>query len=368
MLAFDWHLDLSWNALEWNRDLGLPAAEVRKREAGQTGKARGNSTVTFSEMRRGRVAVTSATLLARFDRAPNPLPQQPKSGFCTPEASYATAQGQLAYYHALEKAGTIRILRDWPSLESHTRQWQAYDAKAGNNGAGTDSPPLGFVISMEGADPILAPDQLEEWWSAGLRIISLSHYGVSRYSHGTGTPGPLTELGIALLKAMEKRGMVLDLTHLADQAMDQAMDIFGGTVLASHSNCRALVNRQRQLTDDNIRRITKRGGVIGAAFDAWMLDEAWVQGTAKERAATLSTVVDHIDRVCQLAGDVKHSALGTDLDGGFGTEQSPADLDTIADLQKIPALLENRGYKKDDIEGIMYRNWLELMRKAWTGK
>src|SRR5262249_2635443 len=146
--------------------------------------------------------------------------------------------------------------------------WQAY-VDGGKVGAG---PPLGFVISMEGADPILAPDDLDDWWDAGLRIVSLSHYGNSRYSHGTGSPGPLNEPGHAPLRAMARRGMILDVTHLADEAMDQVFDVFGGTVLASHHNCRTLVDRQRQLRDADIRRIAERNGVIGAALDCWMLD------------------------------------------------------------------------------------------------
>jgi membrane dipeptidase len=372
MLIFDWHLDLSWNGLEWNRDLTLPVAEIRRREkaAGFTGQGRGTGTVSLPALREGRVAVVSATLLARHDRAGPVLPFMPKSGFDSAEASYATAVGQLAYYRALERRGHIRILKDWPSLDRHVREWQAFDAApAGSAAAVGGPPPLGFIISMEGADPILSPEDLGEWWDAGLRIVSLSHYGTSRYSHGTGTPGPLTEQGPAMLRAMEKRGVILDVTHLADEAMDQVFDLFGGVLLASHHNCRSLVDRQRQLRDSDIRKIVARGGVIGAAMDNWMLDPDFVQGgdpSQKPRRATLATVADHIDRVCQIAGSARHAALGTDLDGGYGFEQSPADLDTIADLQKLPAILERRGYSPADIRGIMHGNWLDLMNRAWA--
>jgi membrane dipeptidase len=222
---------------------------------------------------------------------------------------------------------------------------------------------------MEGADPILSPADVADWWAAGLRIVSLSHYGNARYSHGTGKPGGLNEDGPVLLREMERVGMVLDVTHLADDAMDQALDQFGGTVIASHHNCRVLVDRQRQLRDSDIRKIVARGGVIGASFDAWMLDPDCGQGPGKvRRVATMETVADHIDHVCQLAGSAKHSAIGSDLDGGFGTEQSPADVDTIADLQKLPAILERRGYSADDIRGIMHGNWLDLMRRSWSGR
>jgi membrane dipeptidase len=170
------------------------------------------------------------------------------------------------------------------------------------------------------------------------------------------------------LQAMERRGMILDVTHLADEAMDQVFDQFGGVVLASHHNCRALVDRQRQLRDEDITRIVARGGVIGAAFDNWMLDIDCKQGQDHiRRVATLEDVVNHIDHVCQLAGSTRHAAIGTDLDGGFGTEESPANLDTIADLQKLPEILARRGYSSADIRGIMHGNWLELMRREWQG-
>jgi membrane dipeptidase len=364
MLTFDWHLDLAWNALEWNRDLTLPVAEIRRREVERniTGPGRGTNTVSLPALRDGQVAVVSATILARHDRDWRPLGFIPKSGYESAEASNAMGLAHIAYYRALERRGLVRILTDWPSLDTHVREWRAL-------GSGEQNvPPLGFVISMEGADPILSPEDVPQWWAAGLRIVSLSHYGNGRYSHGTGTPGGLNEQGPALLGEMERAGMILDVTHLADDAMDQALDLFGGTVLASHHNCRALVDRQRQLRDSDIRKIVARGGVIGASFDVWMLDPGCGQGPGNvRRVATMESVADHLDHVCQLAGSAKHSAIGTDLDGGFGTEQSPADLDTIADLQKLPAILDRRGYSAADVEGIMHGNWLTLMRRAWGG-
>ena len=220
---------------------------------------------------------------------------------------------------------------------------------------------------MEGADPVLHPEQIQEWWDAGLRIIGPAHYGVSPYAHGTGTEGGLFPQGPALLKEMSRVGMILDVTHLSDQCFDEALDIYEGPVLASHHNCRALVPDQRQLADEHIKKLISRGAVIGAAMDTWMLVPGWVRGKTRPEDVnvTLSTVVDHIDRVCQMAGNCRHSALGTDLDGGFGKEQSPLDLDTIADLQKVPDLLRQRGYKEADVTAIMYGNWVRFFREAW---
>jgi membrane dipeptidase len=161
--------------------------------------------------------------------------------------------------------------------------------------------------------------------------------------------------------------MILDVTHLADESFWQAVDLFEGPVLASHNNCRALVPGDRQFSDDQIRYLIQRDSVIGAAFDAWMLCPGWIKDGLSNPTVSLEAVIDHIDHVCQLAGNARHAAIGTDLDGGFGKEQCPYDLDTIADLQKIPALLSSRGYREKDIEAIMYGNWVRFFQRAWTG-
>lgn len=356
-LVFDAHLDLAWNAIDWNRDLKHPVTELRRREIDGRiqGKGRGENTVSFPDLRRGRVGLFIATLLARLHR-PGLMPAI--SRYDTMDAAYAAAMGQLYYYHALVEQGYLRWVKDGASLDAHVRAWT--DGDAANE-------PLGFILSMEGADPVLSPEQIPHWWDAGLRIIGPAHYGVSPYAHGTGTEGGLFAQGPALLREMERVGMILDVTHLSDQCFDEAMDLYGGPVLASHHNCRALVPDQRQLTDEHIRKLIARGAVIGAAFDTWMLVPGWIRGQTMpaDVGVTMNTVVDHIDRVCQLAGNCRHAGLGTDLDGGFGKEQSPMDLDTIADLVQFPELLRKRGYKDEDVTAILSGNWVRFFRSAW---
>jgi membrane dipeptidase len=358
-LIFDAHLDLAWNALDWNRDLRLPCADIRRREIeqGMTTKGRGVGTVSFAELRRGRVGVFIATLLPRLVR-PGLMPAAQR--YESMEAAYAAMQGQMAYYRLLEQRGLLRWIKDWPALDAHVRRWTTTEDVA--------TEPLGFILSMEGADPVLAPEQVEEWFQAGLRIIGPAHYGVSPYAHGTGTEGGLFPQGRPLLKEMERVGMVLDVTHLADQSFDEALDCYGGPLLASHHNCRALVPDQRQLTDDQIQRLVRRGAVIGAALDTWMMVPGWVRGQTgpEDVGVRLEHIVDHIDRVCQIAGNSRHAAIGTDLDGGFGREQSPMDLDTIADLQRLPELLRRRGYDAPAITSILYGNWVRFFRDAWA--
>ena len=356
MLIIDAHLDLSWNALQGNRDLLRSAYTIRTQEVGTPGKGRAQGTVAFPDMRQGRLAVSVVTLFARCTGHP-----APHSDYASPVQSYGVAQGQLAYYRGLEHEGHIRIIADRAKLDSHIADWEAWEGIESD-----DTPPLGFVISMEGADPILKPDQLEEWVGGGLRLLGLTHYGPGRYAGGTGTELGLTEIGPPLLTEMQRLGVILDLTHCSDQAFWEALEHYEGLVLASHNNCRALVPHQRQFSDEQLQAIFDRDGVIGVAFDAWMLQPGWVSGQSTNEAVTLNTVVDHMDHVCQLADNSRHAGIGTDLDGGYGREQSPCDLDTIADLQKLAGLLADRGYNDDDIGAIMHRNWLRLLRQAWS--
>jgi len=350
MMVVDSHLDLAMNALNWNRDLRLSAHETRSLEAGMTEKGRAAGTVGFPDMRAGKVAVSSATLIARVAWPGTNVP-----GYRTPEIAYAHAMGQLAHYRLLEEQGDVRVLEYLADLEGHLAEWQ--EPVQG-------TPPLGFWISMEGADPIISPDQVGEWWDDGLRMVSLCHYGVSAYSHGTGMPGGLLPDAYPLLDEMAEVGMVLDVSHLADEALFQALDAFDGRVAASHHNCRALVPGDRQLTDEQIRLLVQRDAVIGAALDAWMIVPDWVKGETQPEAASMEDYVNHIDHVCQLAGNARHAAIGSDLDGGYGIEQTPHDLDTIADLQKVPDLLRRRGYSESDIGLIMHGNWLRFLRET----
>jgi len=352
VLTFDGHLDLSLNAVNWDRNLDLDVYEIREREAQMAEKGRACGTVTLPELRKAEMAVCLATVIDRTAR-----PGSPASGSACQEISYAKAQGQMAYYRVLEAQGKIRILTDWPTLDSHFRAWQQRGVQE----------PLGFILSMEGADPIVWPDQVHHWYAQGMRVVGPSHYGVSAYAYGTGTQGGLTDLGRALLGEMDAAGMILDLTHLSEPAFWESLERFPGRVLASHNNCRALVPGDRQFSDEQLKAIFARDGVIGVALDAWMLYPGWIIGQTSNTVVTMEAVAEQIDHICQLAGTARYVGIGSDLDGGYGTEQCPCDLNTIADLQKIPGLLHKRGYAEADIEAVMHGNWLRYFRDAWQG-
>jgi len=221
---------------------------------------------------------------------------------------------------------------------------------------------------LEGADSIVTINHLERAYNYGLRAVGPAHYGPGRYAQGTDATGFMGEKGRELLKEMERLGIILDATHLCDDSFWEAMGNFNGHVWASHNNCRALVNHNRQFSDEQIKELISRGAVIGAALDAWMMLPGWERGVSTPIGmnCNLEVMIDHIDHVCQLAGNALHVGIGSDLDGAFGREQCPYDLETIADEQKIPVLLKKRGYIDLDIENIMHGNWLRFLRKAWA--
>jgi membrane dipeptidase len=356
MFTIDAHLDLSMNAMEWNRDLTCPLAEINAREQEMTDKPdRGNGTVSLPELRKGNVGLVVATQIARFVAPGNPLP-----GWHSPEQAWAHTQGQLAWYRAMEKQGELKQIRNWQELEAHLAYWNAGENKS--------QKAIGYILSLEGADSIVSLDYLETAYQNGLRALGPAHYGPGRYAYGTDSSAPLSQQGKDLLRKMDELGIILDATHLCDLAFWDALDHFQGPVWASHNNCRALVDHNRQFSDEMIKALIARGAVIGGVFDAWMLSPGWIRGksTPKERNVTLNTLLNHFDHICQLAGNANHIGIGSDLDGAFGKEQCPADLESIADLQKIPDLLRARGYSEEDVQQVMHGNWLRFLKKAWS--
>ncbi len=354
---FDAHLDLAWNALYFNRDLLASVADVRKSEQGMTDElARGRGVLTLPEMRRARVPVCAATVMGRSGPAQAPLPtfRRTELDYRNQAIAYSHAKGQLAYYRLLEEQGHLRLITTQRQLKTHWEDWQKAPWTA----------PLGIILSMEGADPIVHPDQVQAWWNDGLRAVGPAHYGRSQYAHGTATDGPLSAAGVWLLEEMGRVGMVLDATHLSDQSFAQAMDLYRGPVLASHHNCRALVPGDRQFTDEQFRLLISRGAVIGTAFDSWMLYPGWKRGETDPKVVGIDAIADHIDHLCQIAGSARHCAIGTDLDGGYGTEQTPRDLETYTDVHKLEDILARRGYNSPEIDGIFFGNWLRFYGAA----
>ena len=356
MLMIDGDYPMAHGGVLMDRDLTLPIDQVRSQPAmpgGREDRTRPGTMASIPEMRRSGMAVA----LVKINRCI--LRDGHDHGEVrTDHHAYSSGMAQLGYYQILEAMGESRLLKTAAEFREHMAEWQDADSY--------DGLPVGMVLGMEGADPIVWPEQVHEWHEAGLRVISLSHYGVSRYSHGTGTgtDGGLMPPGPALLREMDKLGMILDVSHTSDESVRQELDVFEGPVLASHQNCRSVTPGERQFPDHQIKRIIERGAVIGHSMDTYML---WTKGVdwanipsrrpfSKEEV-TLERIIDNIDHVSQLAGNTLYSAIGGDTDGQSGAIGAPKEVDTIHDYLKIADLMERRGYKQNDIDNIMWKNW-----------
>jgi membrane dipeptidase len=354
MFILDAHLDLSMNAMEWNRDLTWSVPEIRKSEKGMTDMPdREKNTVSLEAMRKGNIGLCVATQIARYVKRENPLP-----GWNSPQQAWAQTQAQLAWYHTMEDLGEMVQIRNREQLNSHIKLWETSKKKK----------PIGYILSLEGADSIISLGHLEKSYEQGLRAIGPAHYGPGTYAYGTDSIGGIGTKGKALLKEIERLGLILDATHLCDISFWETMKHYDGPVWASHNNCRTFVNHNRQFADEQIQELLNRKAVIGIALDAWMMVPNWVRGesTPEGMGVSLQQMIDNIDHICQLAGNSKHVGIGTDLDGGFGKEQCPTDLDTIADLQKVPSMLRQKGYTQGDIENIMHKNFIQFLRTTWN--
>jgi membrane dipeptidase len=350
ILCFDSHLDISMNAMEWNRDQRWTVEQIRESEKGMTDKPdRGKNTVSFPALREGKVGLVVATQIARVVKPGSKIP-----GWYSQEQAWAQTQGQLQWYRTMEEAGEMKQIVDGKTLAESLALWENPD----------DKTPICYMLSLEGADSIVSMKHLERAYQNGLRTIGPAHYGPGVYANGTDSQGRLNPKGVELLKTMDQLKMILDVTHLNDDAFWHALEIYKGSIWASHNNCRHFVDHNRQFSDEMIKELVNRNAVIGIALDAWMMVPDWVRGisTPKSRNVTLEIMVDNIDRICQLAGDSLHAGVGSDLDGAFGTEQCPMDLDTIADIQKLPELLIKRGYNDEDVVNIMHLNFVRFLQ------
>jgi membrane dipeptidase len=350
-LIFDGHLDLAMNALEWNRDLRWKVEDIRRSEEGMSDKPdRAKGTVSLPAMREGHVGVCVATQIGRFVKPGNKMP-----GWKSPEQAWAQTQGQLAWYKAMENAGEMVQICTAADLEKHLQTWENPTEKAA----------IGYILSLEGADSIISMKHLEKAYNYGLRAVGPAHYGPGTYAQGTDSTGGIGIKGRELLKEIARLGIILDVTHLCDDSFRETLDVYNGPVWASHNNCRAFVPHNRQFSDEQITELAERDAVIGVALDAWMMIPGWVRGKSdpESMGVSLKLTINNIDRICQLTGNSFHSAIGSDLDGAFGTEQCPYDLNTIADLQKIPEKLTEIGYSETDVCNIMSNNWIRFLKK-----
>lgn len=341
-MLIDAHLDLAFNAVAMGGDLRLPLDQLRASAYGQAGTAtRETPTVSLPTLREADVRLVFGTI---FVQAPRTSFKLPGPVYNSPEEANQQGWAQLRYYHQLAGSQEIKLIGGLGDLETVIQG---------------QTPLPGLLPLMEGADPILDLAELEAWRAAGVQIVGPA-WGATRYSGGTGAPGPLTPAGRELMGGLREHGMALDTSHLSEESFWEALRLFDGPTIASHANCRAFVPTDRQLSDDMIRAITERDGVIGIVptslflVDGWKLDDGKTVG--------LDAVVRHIEHICTVAGDTKHVGIGSDFDGGFGVEWLPAGMESIADLPQIGTALLAAGWSQDDVDGVLSGNWLRWLR------
>ena len=355
MFIVDAHLDIAYNALNKGRDPRRKLTEIRAAEA--PAYARGIPTVSFSAMRRGGVGLAFATLFNSPRDNPFPDGSEEDECYSTAEEAHRLGMKQVDFYRRLvDEDETLRLVTDRATLD---------EVVASHAASGEDARPLlGLLLLMEGADHIRVPEETELWRDAGVRVIGPA-WDDTRYCDGAwrGSKTGLSAAGRRLLEVMADLGLILDLTHMSEIAALQSLDAYAGPVVATHANARALVPTERQLGDKQIRLIGERDGMIGCVLFNAFLRAGYRKGDNKA-TVTLDHVVAHIDHVCQLIGDARHAGIGSDLDGGFGANDIPTPLDSIADLPLIAGALRERGYSEADVTGILGGNWVELLRRA----
>ncbi|MEO0587263.1 MAG: membrane dipeptidase [Planctomycetota bacterium] len=366
MLIFDGHLDLAMMAIQYERDLLQTVGFHRKREVGVDKDERGDAVVSFPEMRAGNVLLCVTTLLGRAKPwiAADRRLTRGSDDWPHPSMVHGIGHAMMAYYRWLERAGHAVVIETAEDYAKHVAAAQS----------SPDTTPIGMIITMEGADGVTAPDEIDHWHDAGLRTLNLAHFGRSFYAHGTPSndasnthdvDGPLLSAADELFRGMERLGMPLDLSHLSDQSLAGAFARFGGQVYASHSGCRSIVGNnqgvhpQRNITDDHIRAIVERGGVVGIPLYNRFIEPDY-DASLNAAGCKVDRVVDHLRTICDIAGDTAHAAIGSDLDGGFGRDRVPHEIDTIADLPRIGEAMERAGFTAADAEAILGGNWLRF--------
>ncbi|WP_162909972.1 dipeptidase [Aggregatilinea lenta] len=359
-ILVDAHQDIAWNAFNNGRDFRLSAWAKRRRETDPIFVQRyGYAMVGLPEVILGRVAVIGATLFV--SPAWTKMYPDEKILYSTPQEAFALASRQMDYYQRLaDETPQIDLVRSQADLDAVLATWA--------DGTDLADRCVGLIVLMEGADPILEPAQVEEWYARGLRVVGPA-WTATRYSGGTKAVGPLTDLGRELLGVMESYGMVLDLSHMAPEASLEALQRYGGPLFAGHANpLRFRLDwPDRNLSDDIIRGIAEHDGAVGIMPYNLFLREGWALGDRKS-LVTMEHVLAAIDHVCQTTGSARHVGIGSDFDGGFGSASTPLEFETVADLWLIRAALLDRGYAPEDVTGILSGNMLRVLRAGLPEK
>jgi membrane dipeptidase len=357
----DSHEDLAYNVLAFGRDYRRSVVETRELERNTTVPANtGETLIGWPEHQLGQVAIVFGTLfIVPRKYAEKEFQAQSFQDFREAHTLY---RSQIDVYRQWSDANPemYRLVSSRKDLQDIITPWELSPSSYPKN-----THPTGIVMSIEGAEGLRDPQELEEWWEAGVRIVGPVWAG-TRYCGGSMEPGKFSKEGFELLEVMADLGYVLDISHMTEISALQAIDYYDGIIIASHANARALLRedpRDRQLTDTVIRSLIERGGTIGVLPYNRFLDSDWHPGSSRDNIK-LEMLTEHIDHICQIAGDALHVGIGTDFDGGFGLSSVPAEIDNISDVQKLEPILLKKGYEPEDVAAIFGTNWHRFLKIA----
>lgn len=371
----DAHQDIAYNALTFGRDYLRSAADTRQQERDTlTPQRTGQCLMGWPDYQRGRVAVIFTTLFLspRKYAGGGPVDTWETQIYTNPQQARQGWETQWNYYRRLcdEHPDQFRLIFDQKDLREVLLPWETSEpipptVETADAAATSATHPIGLVLSMEGVEGLGAPEELEEWWQRGVRMVGPVWAG-TRFCGGTFEPGGFTSEGYALLEVMAGLNMPLDISHMTERSALQALDTYPGAVFASHANARALIKNvqgERHLTDPVIHQLVDRGGVMGVLPYNRFLVPDW-RDQDDRQFVTLRTLAAHIDHICQIAGDARHAGIGTDFDGGFGWPAVPYEIDTIADLPKLGMVLADYGYTEESIGDIFGNNWRRHLERT----
>jgi len=358
-LIVDSHQDLAWNILSFGRDYTRSAHETRQIEVGsQTVEHNGDTLLGWPEYQEAEVVVIFATLFSTPAR------------WAYDWETYYYKNNQEANAHYRQQMDLYRrMTNDHPDkfcFITSTSELDDVLASQQEAESADGGYPVGLLPLMEGADCILDFGELEEWWQMGLRMIGPAWAG-TRFCGGTKEPGSLTPNGHKLLATMADLGYTLDLSHMDEPAVLEALDTYPGHLVVTHANCLVLMpdfDTNRLLTDQVIHGILERDGIIGVVPFNSFLKTGWLIGESDREEVGIDKVADHIDHICQLAGDAHHVGIGSDFDGGFGVQSTPKEINTIMDLHKLVPILSARGYSEDDTAAVLGKNWINTLHRS----
>ena len=358
-ILIDAHEDIAFAAISFNRDYSKSAADIRIVEQFTDIPGwNGHAMLGYADWQKANIGIIFSTLFV--------MPKQYQTGdwekvvYRNFQEANVLLQQQVDYYYRLEgnNPEKFTILRNNSQYQNH---WQDLQ-----NSAQIEHP-IGLVLLLEGAEGLLHAEEIEDWYQKGVRIVGPAWAG-GKYSGGTYEPGGLTKSGRLLIEIMYDLGIGLDIAHMSEQAVNQALEIYEGPVLSTHANVKSLLNGlggDRHLSDPIIRRIAERDGVMGVMPYNKFLVANWTKSDPRDKV-TLEHFVNHIDYICQITGSAKHVAIGTDFDGGFGYPDVPFELISIGDLPQVDAILTTRGYNQDEINDIFALNWKRILDRIFS--